>query len=94
MGPHLHRIRLVVQEIREPDSPEVQFRMLAYPRSPCMREGPALFSSREELLARLREAIPGVDDRSLGAADSSTQIVFARQLELTDEQLARLGLRR
>ena len=94
MGPHRHRIRLVIQEIRQPDFPQPKFRVLAYPRSPCMREVPALFSSREELLAGLREAIPGVDEQSLLASDSSTQIVFAREVELTDEQLGRLGLTR
>jgi hypothetical protein len=59
-----------------------------------MREDPALFSSRDELLKRLREVIPGIDDRTLAVADSSTQIVFARELELSDEQLAQLGLTR
>lgn len=59
-----------------------------------MREDPAVFFSREELLKKLREVIPGIDDRSLASADSSAQIVFARELELTDEQLAQLGLTR
>ena len=93
MGPH-DRIRLVVQEVQEPGSRKPQFRVIAYPRRPCMREDPALFSSRDELLKRLREVIPGIDDRTLAVADSSTQIVFARELELSDEQLAQLGLTR
>jgi hypothetical protein len=89
-----HRIRLVIQEIQEPDSPNPQFRVIAYPRRPCVREEPAVLSSRDELLKKLREVIPGLDDRTLAAADSSTRIVFARELELTDEQLAQLGLTR
>jgi hypothetical protein len=88
------RIRLVIQEIQEPGSRHSQFRVIAYPRRPCMREDPAIFASRDELLKKLRDAIPGIDDRTLVAADSSTQIVFARELELTDDQLAQLGLMR
>jgi hypothetical protein len=95
MGPgNDRRIRLVIQEIQEPGSRNPQFRVLAYPRRACMREDPAVFSSREELLKKLREVIPGIDYRSMASADSSTQIVLARELELTDEQLAQLGLTR
>jgi hypothetical protein len=95
MGPRKDRgIRLVIQEIQEPGSRTPQFRVIAYPRCACMREDPAVFFSRDELLNKLREVIPGVDDRALASADSSTQIVFARELELTDEQLAQLGLTR
>jgi hypothetical protein len=95
MGTHPdHKIRLVIQEIHDADARGAAFRLLAYPRRPCMRGEPAVFSSREELLTRLRKAIPDVDDRCLAPADSSTQIVFARELELTDEQLAMLGLTR
>jgi hypothetical protein len=95
MGPRNdRRIRLVIQEIQEPSSRNPQFRVIAYPPRGCMREDPAVFFSREELLKKLREVIPGIDDRSLASADSSAQIVFARELELTDEQLAQLGLTR
>src|SRR5579864_790773 len=95
MGPRKdRRIRLVIQEIQEPGSRTPQFRVIAYPRRACMREDPAVFFSRDELLNKLREVIRGVDDRALASADSSTQIVFARELELTDEQLAQLGLTR
>src|SRR5215472_3903704 len=95
MGPGKdRRIRLVIQEIQEPGSRNPQFRVIAYPRRACMREDPAVFSSREELLKKLREVIPGIDYRSMASADASTQIVFARELELTDEQLAQLGLTR
>ena len=89
-----NRIRLVIQETQEPGSRKSQFRVIADPRRPCMREEPAVFSSRDELLKKLREVIPGVNDQTIAAADSSTQIVFARELELSDEQLAQLGLTR
>lgn len=59
-----------------------------------MREEPATFASRDELLSRLREAVPAVDERSLAPASGVTQIVFARELELSDEQLKILGLGR
>jgi hypothetical protein len=95
MGTHPdHRIRLVIQEIHDADARAAAFRVLAYPRRPGMREEPAEFSSREELLTRLRKAIPGIDARSLASSDSWTQIIFAQDLELTDEQLALLGLAR
>jgi len=56
-----------------------------------MRGEPSTFSSRSELLACLQEAIPSVDERAFAAADTATQILFARDLELSDEQLKVLG---
>lgn len=66
MGTHPdHRIRLVIQEIPDAGAGAATFRVLAYPRRPGMREEPAVFSSREELLTRLRKAIPGTDAQAL-----------------------------
>jgi hypothetical protein len=59
-----------------------------------MRDEPAVFPFLDELLARLNEAVPGVDERVVAAAESGTQILFAREVELSDDQLKTLGLAR
>jgi hypothetical protein len=59
-----------------------------------LKDEPATFSSLDDLLARLREVIPRVDEHIFSAAEAGTQILFARALELTDEQLKTLGLAR
>lgn len=94
MRPPNNNVRLVIQEVFNSGSGAASYRVIVYPRRPCMREEPATFASRDELLARLREALPDVDERSLAPAERTTQIVFARELELSDEQLKILGLGR
>jgi hypothetical protein len=59
-----------------------------------MKDEPATFSSLDDLLARLREVVPGVDEHIFSAAEAGTQILFARELELTDEQPKTLRLAR
>lgn len=59
-----------------------------------MRDEPATFSSFEDLLARLKEALPGIDELVVAAGKSRTQILLAREFELSDEQLKILGLAR
>lgn len=87
-----NRVRLVIQEIRDSGSPS--YRVIAYPRRAGMRDEPATFSSFEELLARLKEAVPGIDELVVAAGKSRTQILLAREFELSDEQLKILGLAR
>jgi hypothetical protein len=87
-----NRVRLVIQEVRGPGFPS--YRVIAYPRRACMRDEPATFSSFEELLARFKEALPGVDELVLAAGKSRTQILLAREFELSDDQLKVLGLAR
>jgi hypothetical protein len=87
-------VRLVVQAVAGEDSSEASYRVLVYPRRKCMRDQPATFESRRELMRRLQAAIPSITASMLTPADESTQIVFARELELTDAQLAILGLTR
>lgn len=85
-----NRVRLVIQEIRDSGSPS--YRVIAYPRRPCMRDEPATFSSFEDLLARLKQALPGIDELVVAAGKSRTQILLAREFELSDDQLKILGL--
>jgi hypothetical protein len=87
-----NRVRLVIQEIR--DSGSTSYRVIAYPRRACMRDEPATFSSFEDLLARLKQALPGTDELVVAAGKSRTQILLAREFELSDEQLKILGLAR
>ena len=87
-----NRVRLVIQEVRDSGSPS--YRVVAYPRRPCMRDEPATFSSLEELLARLNQALPGVDELVVAGDQVGTQILLAREFQLSDEQLKILGLAR
>lgn len=87
-----NRVRLVIQEIRDSGSPS--YRVIVYPRRACMRDEPATFSSFEDLLARLKEALPGIEELVVAAGKSRTQILLAREFELSDEQLKILGLAR
>jgi hypothetical protein len=88
--PRDNHIRLVIQEVRGSGSPT--YRVIAYPRRACMRDEPAIFTSLDELLARLKQALPGVDAHVVAAGESGSQILFARELELSDDQLMVLGL--
>ena len=87
-----NRVRLVIQEVRASGTPA--YRVIAYPRRDCMHDEPAIFTSLDELLARLREVLPGVDARAMASGDSGSQILLAREVELSDEQLKMLGLAR
>jgi hypothetical protein len=87
-----NRVRLVIQEVRGPGFPS--YRVIAYPRRAGMCDDPATFSSFEELLTRLKEALPGVDELLMAACKSRTEILLAREFELSDDQLKILGLAR
>jgi hypothetical protein len=50
------------------------------------------FSSRDELLERLRSAIHGFDEIHLLETSEATGILFAELVELSDAQLSSLGL--
>jgi hypothetical protein len=50
------------------------------------------FSSRDELLERLRAAMPGFDEIDLLGTSEATGILFAEAMELRDAQLSSLGL--
>ena len=86
------RVRLVIQEVRGAGAPS--YRVIAYPRRACMRDEPAKFSSLEELLTRLKNALPEIDERLVAAGESGSRILFAGELELSDDQLKILGLGR
>ena len=94
MRPQNHTVRLVIQEVFENRSEVASYRVIAYPRRPCMQDEPATYSSRKELMARLQQALPNIDERGLACSDGTTQVLFARELELSDEQLSILGLGR
>jgi hypothetical protein len=89
-----NHIRLVIQGVRGSHAEPATYRVIAYPHRPCMKDEPATFSSLDDLLARLREVVPGVDEHIFSAAEAGTQILFARELELTDEQPKTLRLAR
>jgi hypothetical protein len=92
MRPPNKTVRLVIQEVFESGSGIASYRVIVYPRRPFMRDVPATYSSRNELMTRLQQALPNVDERALAPSDGTTQVLFARELELSDEQLSILGL--
>lgn len=52
---------------------------------------PAKFQSREEVVTRLQEAVPGFDLARLETG-LQTQIIFAEDMELNEAQLVALGV--
>jgi len=59
-----------------------------------MRDDPAVFSFLDELLVRLKAALPNVDEPVLATGESGSQILMAREFEFNDDQLRILGLAR
>ena len=94
MGPPNNPVRLVIQEVFDGRSGIASYRVIVYPRRPFMRDEPATYSSRGKLMTRLQRALPNVDQRDLAPSEGTTQVLFARELELSDDQLKILGLGR
>jgi hypothetical protein len=94
MRPPSNTVRLVIQEVFDGGSGIASYRVIVYPRRPSMRDEPAIYSSRNRLITRLQQALPNVDDQALAPSDGTTQVLFSRELELSDEQLSILGLGR
>lgn len=84
-------LRLVIQRVLEGEPPRPVYRLVAYPAPKGLSLRPARFGSRERLLERLRAAIPGFDENLLGSG-LQTQVVFAGDCALSEEQLVVLGL--
>ena len=85
----LRSVRLVIQLVRDDTEPHYRVAVYPGPRGvPLHRK----FSSRDELLKRLRAAIPDFDEKNLVGASEATQILFAQSMELSDAQLSSLGL--
>ena len=92
--PATYMLRLVIQRVQEDGSRSAaSFRVVAYPPPKGLQLRPAKFFSREQLVERLRAALPGFDENLLGTA-LDTQIVFAGDLQLNKAQLAALGVAR
>ena len=87
MGGSGNPIRLVVQSL--PGRPTASYRIILYPSRAGLRT-PLIVSSRQELIRRLRRAIPDFDERSLTTESGVTQIVFAATVTMTDAQLEAL----
>jgi len=90
-SPGTHRLRLVIQRVEEGYPPRSTYRLLAYPAPSGLTLRPAKFQSREEVVTRLQEAVPGFDPARLGTG-LQTQIIFAEDVELNEAQLVALGV--
>lgn len=89
--PRLHTIRLIVQRVQSGSS-DATYRLVAYPDPNGTTLHPVTFSSKDQLLQRLRTAFPDFDPHLLRENHDSS-IVFAHEMELTSAQLSILGLR-
>lgn len=85
----LHSVRLVIQIVWNGIEP--YYRVTVYP-GPRGAPAQVKFSSRDELLERLRAAISDFDEKHLVAKNGATQILFAESMELSDSQLSSLGV--
>ena len=88
-SPHTNSVGLVIQLVQ--GSTKLHYRVAVYPGL----SGAPLhvkISSRDELLERLRAAIPGFDEINLLGTSEATEILFAESMELSDAQLSSLGL--
>jgi hypothetical protein len=81
-------VRLVIQCLSKSGGTPV-YRVILYPERKGFRT-PLTFSSRDELLQRLKAAIPDFDPKQLREPQGSTRILLAETLELTDDQVAKL----
>jgi hypothetical protein len=81
-------VRLVVQYLGK-GQPE-PYRVIVYPDRAAFRT-PRCFTTRDELIRRLRAILPRLDGAVLEPNSGiSPQIVFAESVELSDAQLAEL----
>jgi hypothetical protein len=85
-------IRLVIQRVSGVLPGSVSYRMIAYPERNGLRFRPAHFSNRAAVLSQMKAAIEGFDEKLLRGEHEATQVVFAASLDLTDQQLIRLGV--
>ena len=83
------QVRLVIQSIPARGESSLQYRVVVYPEREGFH-GALIFSSREELLARLRAAIPQFDMGQVRQAEAAARILFAGTVELSDSQMAKL----
>ena len=90
-GEALFPIRLVIQRMSGGNPPQISYRILAYPLPPGTRLQPNNVASREDLIRQVRAAIPNFDNALL-AEGNDAQVLFAREMSLTMEQLSQLGL--
>jgi hypothetical protein len=88
-SPHTNSVRLVIQLVQGGTKPH--YRVAVYP-GPSGAPLHVRFSSRDELLERLRAAISGFDEAYLLGTGDASAILFAESMELTDAQLSSLGL--
>jgi len=83
------QLRLVIQSVPGSERLPSFYRLILYPEWKGARR-PLVFVARDELLQRLAAVIPHFDCTRVGQPGSSTRIVFAETLALTEAQLARL----
>ena len=88
-SPHTNSVRLVIQLVQ--DSTKPHYRVAVYP-GPSGAPLHVKISSRDELLERLRAAIPGFDEIYLVGTSEAPEILFAESMELSGAQLSSLGL--
>jgi hypothetical protein len=88
--PSPRALRLVVQHVSHPDSSV--WRIVAYGEGQNL--GPLQFGSVPALTTALRRAMPGLAELILAGVHESpeTYIAFSGAAELSDTQLAELGL--
>ncbi|PYP85806.1 MAG: hypothetical protein DMG65_19905 [Candidatus Angelobacter sp. Gp1-AA117] len=86
---HSESFRLVIQHIHDQANGNRYYNMVAY------REGRSLKASGiplDRLLSRLGQALPGFDSGKMLMDGAETFVVFTGRFELTNHQLATLGL--
>lgn len=83
------QVRLVIQSSPARGNASLQYRVVVYPERKGFH-GPLIFSSREELLARLAAAIPQFDASQVRQPEGVARILFAGTVDLTDSQIAKL----
>jgi hypothetical protein len=86
-------LRLVVQHVRESSSSRSSYRLIGYGDEHTYQ--PVNFDSLDDLLKGLKEALPGFDvSRFSEGRQSGSSILFAEELELSEAQRSKLGLRK
>ena len=80
-------VRVVVQRLHEDGAHSANYLLVLYPgpnKAPFHSEK---FSSREEVIQRLKAGIVGLDESQLSKPVPTAQIVFAETVRLSDAQL-------
>jgi hypothetical protein len=88
-----HSVRLVIQHVCEDGGPRSFYRLVGYSDQQTYQH--SQFDSLDQLLKVLVAALPGFDASSFsqGRGDLKTSILFATEMNLSDEQLSLLGLK-